>query len=244
MSRALDIFTSTGAVPREETGTWLHGRQGQRQPAVRQVRALRGSRDSPCSALTLPGAATARASSPTRPPPARSMTWERHRFRVRHPCLEESPVYLIGYSLGGAIALATAARDQRVHGVVCWAPASDLTAVFTAIPGSETFRTARQGGAICRNDSKQFLLKSGFFHDLDRHDPACYIKSITPRPVLLIQGAADTKVLHGQTADRAPPPPLPSMKRSCSGRRSGGSRNGAGTSGIAATVARRLLEAA
>ncbi|NTW57824.1 MAG: alpha/beta hydrolase [Nitrospirae bacterium] len=118
------------------------------------------------------------------------------------PCLEESPVYLIGYSLGGAIALAAATGDERVHGVVCWAPASDLTAVFTAILGSETILAARQGGAIaCRNDSKQFLLKSGFFHDLDRHDPARYIKSINPRPVLLIQGAADAKVLPGQTAD-------------------------------------------
>ncbi len=118
------------------------------------------------------------------------------------PCLEGSPVYLIGYSLGGAIALAAAAEDQSVQGVVCWAPASDLTAVFTAILGSETFLAARQGGAIaCRNDSKQFLLKSDFFRDLDRHDPSCYIKSIIPRPVLLIQGAADAKVLPGQTGD-------------------------------------------
>jgi dienelactone hydrolase len=58
------------------------------------------------------------------------------------PCLEGSPVYLIGYSLGGAIALATAAGGQRVYGVVCWAPASDLTAVFTTILGSETFLAA------------------------------------------------------------------------------------------------------
>jgi len=119
------------------------------------------------------------------------------------PCLEGSPVYLIGYSLGGAIALAAAAGDQSVQGVVCWAPASDLTAVFTAILGSETFLTARrQGGAItCRNDSKQFLLKSGFFRDLDRHDPVRYIKTIIPRPVLLIQGTADAKVLPGQTEE-------------------------------------------
>jgi fermentation-respiration switch protein FrsA (DUF1100 family) len=91
---------------------------------------------------------------------------------------------------------------MRVHGVVCWATASDLTAVFTKILGSETILASRQGGAIaCRNDSKQFLLKSGFFRDLDRHDPVRYIKSITPRPVLLIQGAADAKVLPGQTEE-------------------------------------------
>lgn len=116
------------------------------------------------------------------------------------PCLEDAPVYLVGYSLGGAVALAAAARDQSVQGVVCWAPASDLTAVFTTILGSETLLAARQKDSIaCRNDSKQFFLKSGFFRDLDRHEPAQDIKSLSPRPVLIIQGTADEKVLPGRT---------------------------------------------
>lgn len=116
------------------------------------------------------------------------------------PCLEEAPVYLIGYSLGGAVAIAAAARDQSVQGVVCWAPVSDLTAVFSTILGSETLLAAQQGGAIaCRNDSGQFMLKAGFFRDLELHDPAEDLKSLSPRPSLLIQGTADEKVLPGQT---------------------------------------------
>lgn len=116
------------------------------------------------------------------------------------PCLEDSPIYLIGYSLGGAVVLSAAAGDHRVRGVVCWAPASDLKAVFAAILDRETLLAAHGSRVVaCRNDSKHFFLKSGFFLDLDKHHPSRDITQVSPRPVLLVQGTADTKVLPGQT---------------------------------------------
>jgi alpha-beta hydrolase superfamily lysophospholipase len=114
------------------------------------------------------------------------------------PLLTESPIYLVGYSLGGAVALSLAAMDHRVKGVVCWAPASDLRSVFSTILGEGAILTAQRNKAVaCRNDSKCFYLKSDFFFDLGKHRPARDIAQVSPRPVLLVQGTADTKVPPG-----------------------------------------------
>ena len=116
------------------------------------------------------------------------------------PLLAESPIYLVGYSLGGAVALSAAAQNGHVSGVVGWAPVSDPEAVFLKMFGEETFLTARKRQVVaCRNDSKHFLLKSGFFFDLAQHQPVRDIQKMSPRPVLLIQGTADIKVLPEQT---------------------------------------------
>ncbi len=114
------------------------------------------------------------------------------------PLLTESPIYLVGYSLGGAVALSLAAMDHRVNGVVCWAPASDLRPLFSTILGEGAFLAAQSNKVVaCRNDSKCFILKSEFFSDLDKHRPAREIAHLSPRPVLLVQGTADAKVAPG-----------------------------------------------
>lgn len=127
-------------------------------------------------------------------------------FAQSIPLLTDSPVYLIGYSLGGAVALSAAALDHRVRGVVCWAPASDLRPVFSAILGEGAFLAARNNKAVaCRNDSKCFLLNSEFFSDLEKHRPVREIAHLSPRPVLLVHGTADRKVApgHAQALFRA-----------------------------------------
>lgn len=116
------------------------------------------------------------------------------------PGLVRSPNYLVGYSLGGAVALSAAARSERVKGFVGWSPASDLLSVFYTILGKEAFISARRSREVtCENDSKYFLLKPDFFSDLKNHHPANEIAKVSPRPVLLVQGTADTKVLPEQT---------------------------------------------
>jgi pimeloyl-ACP methyl ester carboxylesterase len=116
------------------------------------------------------------------------------------PCLANSPVYLIGYSLGAAVALSVAARNENIRGIACWAPVSDLPAVFRSVLGVPAFAAAQGSREIpCRNDAKDFLLKPGFFTDLDSHHPVCDIAELSPRPVLVVQGTADVKVLPEQT---------------------------------------------
>jgi fermentation-respiration switch protein FrsA (DUF1100 family) len=121
-------------------------------------------------------------------------------FVFRFSGLNDSPIYLVGYSLGGAVALSVAARDSRVKGYVGWAPVSDPEAVLYGILGEEAFAAGTQGRIVrCRNGEKNFVLEPAFFSDLKRHAPLSDIARLTPRPVLLIQGTEDTKVLPWQT---------------------------------------------
>jgi alpha/beta superfamily hydrolase len=121
-------------------------------------------------------------------------------FVSRFSGLNDSLIYLVGYSLGGAVALSVAARDPRVKGCVGWAPVSHLETVFRGILGEEAFAAAAQGCIVrCRNGEKNFFLKPAFFSDLKRHAPMSDIARLTPRPALLIQGTEDTKVLPCQT---------------------------------------------
>ncbi len=116
--------------------------------------------------------------------------------------LLQSPIFLIGYSLGGAVALSAAARDSHIQGFVGWAPVSSPLTVLQSILGGKAFFDAKRGKKIlCRNDAKQFVLKSTFFSDLPKHRPLQDIADLSPRPVLLIQGSADTKVLPEQTME-------------------------------------------
>lgn len=121
-------------------------------------------------------------------------------YLVRLPGLSDTRLYLVGYSLGGAVALSAAARDPRVKGYVGWAPVSDPEAVLRGILGEEAFTAATEGSIVkCRNGEKNFFLKPDFFSDLKRHAPMSDVARLAPRPVLLVQGTEDTKVLPYRT---------------------------------------------
>jgi len=123
-------------------------------------------------------------------------------FVQNTPELMHSPIYLVGYSLGGAVALAVAAKDSRVQGIAGWAPVSNPIEVLHSILGEKAFLAAQSGESVlCRNDAKQFVLKFGFFSDLSKYQPLNDIAKISPRPILFLQGTADAKVLPEQTTE-------------------------------------------
>ena len=115
-------------------------------------------------------------------------------FIHKLPEIDSSRVYLIGYSLGGAVSILQAADDLRVKGFIGWAPVSNLLAVFQKILGKKSFAKARQKGFVsCRNGNKQFTLRKEFFKSVEKTDLVAAADKIPPRPILIIQGTRDQK---------------------------------------------------
>ncbi len=114
--------------------------------------------------------------------------------------IDNHSIILIGYSLGGAVSICTAAEDQRVRMIIGWSPVSRADVTFRRILGENTFQSAEKvGKAACKNGDKQFHLSKDFFSDLQYINPLGIIGTISPRPIFLIQGLADEKVLPEET---------------------------------------------
>jgi alpha/beta superfamily hydrolase len=121
-------------------------------------------------------------------------------FIHKLPEIDTSRVYLIGYSLGGAVSILQAADDLRVKGFIGWAPASNPLAVFQKILGKKSFAIANQKGFVsCRNGNKQFTLRKEFFKSVENADLIPAVNKISPRPILIIQGTRDKKIKTQET---------------------------------------------
>ena len=126
--------------------------------------------------------------------------WSAIDFIHKLPVIDTSRVYLIGYSLGGAVSILQAADDLRVKGFIGWAPASNPQAVFQKILGKKSFATAKQKGFVsCRNGNKQFALRKDFFKSVEKTDLVTAVDKIPPRPILIIQGTRDKKIKARET---------------------------------------------
>lgn len=121
-------------------------------------------------------------------------------FVYNLPEIDNSRINLIGYSLGGAVSIALTAVDQRIKSFIGWAPVSDLKATFQRILGKKDFSLAKNGTLItCKNGNKQFYLRKEFFSSIRNSGLIHEINKISPRPILLIQGSDDKKVLPKET---------------------------------------------
>ena len=103
--------------------------------------------------------------------------------------LGDVPIGLLGYSLGGAVSLVVAADDPRVRAVCADSAFSDPLAVLAdgvervlRIPGAVL--TAPVAAALARRTGAR----------LGDFQPLAAVGRLTPRPLLLIHGDADTAV--------------------------------------------------
>ncbi len=99
--------------------------------------------------------------------------------------LEGAPLGLLGYSMGGALAIVAAARRPEVAAVVADSPFADQKGVIEA--GFR--RTFRLPAAPFLPVAERFLGVR-----LDRIRPLEVVDRIAPRPLLLIHGTADEMV--------------------------------------------------
>ncbi len=107
------------------------------------------------------------------------------------PLVDQSRVFLVGLSLGGAVASIVAGEEQgKVRAIVLWAPAGNMPELIAARETGESRKALAESGGL---DLGGLLLGQEFFHDLAKTD---IYRRAAPFPgrVLLIHGDADESV--------------------------------------------------
>lgn len=91
---------------------------------------------------------------------------------------------VLGFSRGGSVAIAVAAKDHRLRGVVAEAAAPSLREAL--------LRDVRGPHMLARWPALWAARRAGI--DIDGVQPEAAISSLSPRPILIIQGARDRVV--------------------------------------------------
>lgn len=99
-------------------------------------------------------------------------------------------VWLAGFSTGGALSLCAAGEDDRVAGVAAFAAPADFEAWAADARGF--LRHAREVGVVRDADFPRDF--DGWARELHETRPLALIGKLSPRPVLLVHGAADDVV--------------------------------------------------
>ncbi|WP_159883690.1 alpha/beta hydrolase [Paenibacillus puerhi] len=102
-------------------------------------------------------------------------------------CIDPQRVVLLGHSLGGAVALLTAARDKRVKTLVMWSSVAYPFNDIVGITGKNAYEQAVQSGST---DYLGYSLKPVFFESLTRHQPFEQLRKFGG-DVLLVHGTSD-----------------------------------------------------
>lgn len=102
-------------------------------------------------------------------------------------CVDPQRVILIGHSLGGAVALLTAARDKRVKTLVMWASVAYPFSDIVKITGKKVYEDAIKFGSA---DYLGFSFQPVFFESLSKHQPFEQLRKFSG-DVLLVHGTSD-----------------------------------------------------
>lgn len=104
--------------------------------------------------------------------------------------LNHERVIVLGHSLGGAVALATAAIDKRIKTLVLWAPVAHPFSDIIKITGKEVYDQAVIEGSV---DYLGYSFTPSFFESLSQHQPLRDVKHISG-DVLLVHGTSDETI--------------------------------------------------
>lgn len=110
---------------------------------------------------------------------------------------EEQRVSLAGFGFGGSLALAGAAKDERVRGVATFAAPAHLAA-WGGSP-EEIHRAVQVAGVV--GDEKDLLDAAALYQDLLAVDPMGAIAKIPPRRLLIGHGTDDLEVPASDARD-------------------------------------------
>ena len=103
-------------------------------------------------------------------------------------------VILLGRSMGGSAALATAAADRRVAGLALWATPHDLDETFRLALGAGYDRLARGEELDVCDEYGALSLTPGFVADFAAFDLLAAVDALAGRPLLVVHGEEDAVV--------------------------------------------------
>jgi putative redox protein len=109
----------------------------------------------------------------------------------------EQRVSLAGFGFGGSLALALAAKDERVRGVATFAAPAHLAAWSGS--SEEIHRAVQVAGVV--GDQKDLLDADALYKDLLSVDPMRAIAKIPPRRLLIGHGTDDLEVPASDARD-------------------------------------------
>lgn len=105
-------------------------------------------------------------------------------------CIDPTRITLLGHSLGGAIAIATAVKDKRVNRLVLWSAVGYPFHDIVQIVGRESYDEAVKVG---KTDHLGYALTPAFFESLMQHQPFQSAVKFSG-DVLLIHGTSDDMI--------------------------------------------------
>jgi hypothetical protein len=102
-------------------------------------------------------------------------------------CVDATRLNLLGHSLGGAVALLTAAQDRRVKNLVLWSAVAHPFSDITRITGKQVYEdTIHKGEALYQG----YRFSREFFDSLSRYQPYEQVRKVTGN-VLIVHGTGD-----------------------------------------------------
>ncbi|NHN30624.1 alpha/beta hydrolase [Paenibacillus agricola] len=108
-------------------------------------------------------------------------------YALQIGCVDPTRVILLGHSLGGAIAVLTAARDKRIKSLVLWSAVAHPFSDIIKITGKKLYEDAVQFGTA---DYLGYTFEPQFFDSLTKHQPLEQTRKFTG-DVLVVHGTND-----------------------------------------------------
>jgi pimeloyl-ACP methyl ester carboxylesterase len=108
-------------------------------------------------------------------------------YALRIDCVDPTRVILLGHSLGGAVAVLTAARDKRIKSLVLWSALAHPFNDIIKITGKKVYEDSVQHG---KADYLGYAFEPQYFDSLTKHQPFEQSRKFTG-DVLLVHGTND-----------------------------------------------------